>query len=148
MISKFLSLFSPRYPQSVIYMLQKSEYRLKRFLPWYFSFPNFNQVMNRGQLKKTAAAKVMLLALILAELGLFISGIILSLANKILFLGPLLILSAPVLAVIIICPFLIILKIFYFKPNKALEPRKFSRAPRQKKLPSWVVTAKLLSKNC
>jgi UDP-N-acetylmuramoyl-tripeptide--D-alanyl-D-alanine ligase len=119
MISKFLSLFSPKYPQSVIYMLQKSEYRLKRFLPWYFSFPNFNQVMNRGQLKKTVAAKVMLLSLILAELGLFISGIILSLANKILFLGPLLILSAPVLAVIIICPFLIILKIFYLKPRWA-----------------------------
>lgn len=119
MISKLLSLFSPKYPQSVIYMLQKSEYRLKRFLPWYFSFPNFNQVINRGQLKKTAAAKVMLLSLILAELGLFISGIILSLANKILFLGPLLILTAPVLAVIIICPFLIILKIFYLKPRWA-----------------------------
>jgi UDP-N-acetylmuramoyl-tripeptide--D-alanyl-D-alanine ligase len=60
---KMLGSFSPRYPTTVVYMLQSTEYQIEPYLKWYWRTPNFGAVMKRRSLQKTKAAKLLLLAL-------------------------------------------------------------------------------------
>ncbi|HTE57857.1 MAG TPA: Mur ligase family protein [Verrucomicrobiae bacterium] len=77
---KTISSFSPRYPKTVIYMLQSTEYQIEPYLKWYWRTPSFGVVMKRRDLQKTKAAKMLLLALVAGMglqilLGLFCIGL-------------------------------------------------------------------------
>lgn len=69
----FVSQFTPKYPSTLVYMLQSTEYQLLPYLRWYWQTNNFNSVMNRRSLDKTRAATLLLTALrlgILAQIAL------------------------------------------------------------------------------
>lgn len=63
MIGQLLSLYSFRYPEVLVYMLQSTEYNIGAYLAWLRRTDNFNQVMHRRQLDRTKAARLLLLAL-------------------------------------------------------------------------------------
>ncbi|MGH7158166.1 MAG: Mur ligase family protein [Candidatus Saccharimonadales bacterium] len=62
-----LSLYSPRYPAVLVYMLQSTEYQVAPYLKWYWQTQDFSQVMYRRTLHRTKAARLLLLA---ARLGI------------------------------------------------------------------------------
>lgn len=58
-----ISLYSWRYPATVVYMLQNTEYRVGPYLAWYWHTQNFAGVAKRRTLDRTAPAKLLLLAM-------------------------------------------------------------------------------------
>jgi len=71
MIRGLLSLYSPNYPNVLIYMLQRVEYRVKPYLKWYWRTSNYQTLIKRGQLDRTKKARGLLALLrtgILAEI--------------------------------------------------------------------------------
>lgn len=77
MIKDFLSIFSPHYPSTLVYMLQSTEYDPKEYLKWIWRTKNFNNVIHRKALDLTKSAKMLLWALKLGILLQIISGLIL-----------------------------------------------------------------------
>lgn len=63
MIKGIISLFSPRYPNNLIYMLQSTEYKPGAYLRWYWRTSDFNSVAHRRRLERTTRAKTLLTAL-------------------------------------------------------------------------------------
>lgn len=63
MIRSLLSLYSWRYPEVLVYMLQNTEYQVGPYLRWYWHTVNFERVMYRRTLERTRAAQLLLLAL-------------------------------------------------------------------------------------
>lgn len=58
-----LSLYSRRYAVTLVYMLQSVEYQAGPFLRWYWRVVDFRTVMHRRTLRRTKAARLLLLAL-------------------------------------------------------------------------------------
>lgn len=75
MIKGFLSLYSPRYASTLVYMLQSTEYELDPYLKWYWRTTNFNKVVYRRQLHRTKASMLLLIALSLGMCLQIIAGI-------------------------------------------------------------------------
>lgn len=67
MLSGLISFYSPAYPLAVIYMLQRTEYRVGPYLRWHWKTDDFRKVMYRGSLDKTKKA---LALLILMQIGM------------------------------------------------------------------------------
>lgn len=65
-MKRFFSLYHPRYPRSLVYMLQSSEYNLKEFWTWFKNVKNFSKVEDRKSLVLTLKAKLLLLVSYLA----------------------------------------------------------------------------------
>lgn len=63
MIRGLLSLYAWRYPATLIYMLQNTEYEIGPYLRWYWQTLHFERVMYRRQLKRTRPARLLLGAL-------------------------------------------------------------------------------------
>ncbi|HEX9153842.1 MAG TPA: hypothetical protein VF809_03415, partial [Candidatus Saccharimonadales bacterium] len=63
MIRNLLSLYWWRYPESLVYMLQNTEYQAKPYLKWYWQTTDFTRVAYRRELDRTKAAKMLLWAL-------------------------------------------------------------------------------------
>jgi UDP-N-acetylmuramoyl-tripeptide--D-alanyl-D-alanine ligase len=77
MMDGLTSLYSWRYPRTIIYMLQSCEYQVLPYLRWYWQTNNFSRVAHRRQLQQTRAARLLLLVMysgLLAELliGIFL----------------------------------------------------------------------------
>ncbi|MEO5628026.1 MAG: Mur ligase family protein [Candidatus Saccharimonadales bacterium] len=70
-----LSLFLPKYPQTLVYMLQSTEYQAKPYLQWFWRTKDFSKVMYRRSLDKTKAAKLLLLAVTLGMLAQVLVGL-------------------------------------------------------------------------
>ncbi|MBI3624380.1 hypothetical protein HY218_01975 [Candidatus Saccharibacteria bacterium] len=62
-------MFSPRYADTLVYMLQSTEYRVLPYLRWYWRTEDFRQVTHRRQLDRTQTARLLLLV---ARLGIWI----------------------------------------------------------------------------
>ncbi len=60
MKKQFHSAYSLKYPQIVIYMLQRCEYEIEPFLKWFFRVENFNKISIRGELIKTSKSRFLL----------------------------------------------------------------------------------------
>ncbi|MDZ4285310.1 MAG: hypothetical protein U1A23_00095, partial [Candidatus Sungbacteria bacterium] len=60
MIKNFLSRYNPRYPRSLVYMLQASEYNIRDYLAWYHRTIDFVHVEKRKQFVKTKKALLLL----------------------------------------------------------------------------------------
>ena len=111
MIKNWLTRYTLRYPRSLVYMLQASEYSTRDYLNWYHQTKDFTRVERRKQLVRTPKS---LLMLSIAWLIIFLlAGTVVYLfwsgaANKYAFLL-LIIVSAPfILAYGIIIPLLVI----------------------------------------
>jgi len=73
MLRALYALFGPRFPSTVVYMLQSTEYQVGPYLAWFWRTQNFANVMKRRTLDRTKAARLLRLAL-LAGMGLQIIG--------------------------------------------------------------------------
>lgn len=82
MIRGLLSLYSWRYPVTLVYMLQNTEYRLGPYLKWYWHTVHFERVMYRRKLERTGPARLLLLALRVGILLEIIAGILMIVAWK------------------------------------------------------------------
>jgi UDP-N-acetylmuramoyl-tripeptide--D-alanyl-D-alanine ligase len=74
-VNLFLSLFAPSYPQTLVYMLQSTEYQAGPYLKWFWRTKDFSKVMYRRKLHKTRAANLLLLAISLGMLGQVLLGL-------------------------------------------------------------------------
>lgn len=77
MISAITSLYGPRYATVLVYMLQATEYHAGKYLAWYWRTSNFSGVMHGHVLKRTQAARMLLVALQLGMLAEIAGGIVL-----------------------------------------------------------------------
>lgn len=59
-MKNFLTKYSFRYPRSLVYMLQASEYKAEDFFSWFRKVSDFRSVEKRKTLVKTAKAKLLL----------------------------------------------------------------------------------------
>ena len=64
MISAPLSIYSFRYPATLVYMLQNTEYQVVPYLRWFWRTQDFSKVVRRRQLAPTNAARALLMALV------------------------------------------------------------------------------------
>lgn len=78
---RFLSYYWLKSPWTLVYMLQQTEYRPKKFLIWILALPNLLQVQKRGKLDLTARARLMLAVAYVSWSAAFIAGVFISLAN-------------------------------------------------------------------
>lgn len=69
MIRNWLSRYSSRYPRSLVYMLQASEYDIRDYLAWYWKTKDFTRVERRRQFVRTAKS---LFLLVVAWIILFL----------------------------------------------------------------------------
>ncbi len=69
MLARTFSRFSPRFPRSLTYMLQASEYYLGDYFEWYFTAADFNKVESVEQLDKTKKALVIWAAIWIEHLA-------------------------------------------------------------------------------
>lgn len=56
------AFYSPRYPATIVYMLQSTEYQVRPYLEWYWQTQDFSHVMHRRTLERTRPARMLLLA--------------------------------------------------------------------------------------
>ena len=75
-IGTLVGPYSRRYPGTIIYMLQSTEYRVVPYLAWYWRTQDFTVVSKRRSLERTQAAKLLLYALVLAMAVQILSGIV------------------------------------------------------------------------
>ena len=60
MIRKWLSRYNIKYPRSIVYMLQASEYCVRDYLNWYYRTKDFALVEKRKKLVMTSKARLLL----------------------------------------------------------------------------------------
>ncbi len=60
MIQKWLSAYNLKYPRTVVYMLQSSEYKVHDYLKWFARLKSFNNVEVRKKLEKTQKSTLLL----------------------------------------------------------------------------------------
>jgi UDP-N-acetylmuramyl pentapeptide synthase len=75
MISVFVNLYSFRYPTTLVYMLQNTEYRAGPYLAWYWRTQNFGRVMQRRTLDRTLPARLLLAALRAGMAAQIVAGV-------------------------------------------------------------------------
>lgn len=78
------SLYSYRYPAVIVYMLQSCEYRVLPYLKWLWRTRDFSTVRNRGNLKRTKYARLLLYILsagIIIQIAIGLVLIILGIAD-------------------------------------------------------------------
>ena len=56
-------MYSWRYPEVLVYMLQSTEYKVPAYIKWLHRTKNFSKVMYRRQLDKTKAARMLVVAI-------------------------------------------------------------------------------------
>lgn len=117
---KYLSRISFRYPISIIYMLQSTEYKTVEYLNWIRRVKDFRKVSQRNKLHFSNKAKLLLLSFVLIEIFFITIGLIL-LSNTIndwrFFVGLLLIIVSPIISEYLIVLPLFIGELFIQKPK-------------------------------
>ncbi|MDB5176284.1 MAG: hypothetical protein JWM81_1142 [Candidatus Saccharibacteria bacterium] len=124
-IRGFLSLYSLRYPATIVYMLQSTEYNTAAYLKWYWRTKDYSTITYRRSLDYTRPARLLLLALRLGiGLQLLLSLVLIGLGLADILGGGLLfgiglIIIYPVLwANLVVIP-LVLGRIFISKPAEA-----------------------------
>lgn len=120
----FLSIYSPRFCRTAVYMLQASEYQVWPYLRWFWRTQNFSKVMYRRSLDPTTAARYLLMLLTVCMYGQMIFGISMIIVgireqrSELVSFGVAVALSAPILwAHLIIVPMLLA-RIFLITPKE------------------------------
>src|SRR3989344_5864679 len=76
MIKNWLSRYNLRYPRTIAYMLQASEYSIRDYLSWYHKIKNFTRVERRKQFARTTKGFLLLViawAIVFLLIGIVIS---------------------------------------------------------------------------
>jgi UDP-N-acetylmuramoyl-tripeptide--D-alanyl-D-alanine ligase len=60
-MNRFVSMYTWRYPRTLIYMLQASEYNLTEYFEWFWRVKDFRTVEHRKSLDPTVKARLLLL---------------------------------------------------------------------------------------
>lgn len=71
MIHNWLSRYTLRYPQSLVYMLQASEYNIRDYFDWYHATKNFRHVERRKHFVRTPKSLLLLVSAWAILLALF-----------------------------------------------------------------------------
>jgi UDP-N-acetylmuramyl pentapeptide synthase len=74
-MSLLISLYLPGYPQTLVYMLQGTEYQAVPYLKWFWRTKDFSSVMYRRKLHKTRVASLLLLAVSLGMIIQVLAGL-------------------------------------------------------------------------
>lgn len=69
MINALLGLYGQRFPETIVYMLQSTEYQVKPYLAWFWRTDNLSAVAKRRTLDSTSRAKLLVL---LIRLGIIL----------------------------------------------------------------------------
>ncbi len=77
MMKNWLSRYGPRYPRSLVYMLQASEYNIRDYFSWHCQVDDFRNVERRKTLVKTSKTILLLavawcILLVLYGAGIFV----------------------------------------------------------------------------
>lgn len=110
-MKNWLSRYNPRYPHSLVYMLQASEYNIRDYLIWHHNTKNFSQIEQRKQLVKTKKALALLLItwiIVCFIIALAIAALLMDNPLKYALFFAIIILSPYFLAYTLIIPLLII----------------------------------------
>ncbi len=59
-MKRIISMYTWRYPRTLIYMLQASEYDLREYFEWFWRVKDFRTVENRKRLDPTSKARLLL----------------------------------------------------------------------------------------
>lgn len=127
LLKKIFSQNHYKFPRSLVYMMQSSEYDIKEYLRWYWRAQDFRKIEVRKTLVQTAKAKVALILATLTQISLYLIGLLTffwswKFALAILILTPL-------ITVALVALWIKILEILVQKP---IEKKLIKRA--QKKL--------------
>jgi UDP-N-acetylmuramoyl-tripeptide--D-alanyl-D-alanine ligase len=116
-----LSLFWPKMPVNVVYMLQQVEYNPHQLVVWLFRMPNLNTVMNRKELVPTRKANALIVVIYLfwvATLFLGIASIIKYFSGYALPAIAILVLSSPLVAISLLLFIVFIARILIVSPQE------------------------------
>ncbi len=72
----FVSMFSPTYGATIVYMLQSTEYQPLAYLQWFWRVKNFHSVAYRRSLDKTKAARLLLAVMMVGMVVQIVAGIV------------------------------------------------------------------------
>ena len=126
MIKKIISFYSFKYPRSIVYMLQSSEYNIFYYLKLFFRVENVNNVEIRKSLVRTTKATLLLVIAWFINILAYISLLYILLTNynfKYLIAFVIFILVPHILSFGIIIPLLLI-EFFIQKPIEYFIIRK------------------------
>ncbi len=76
MISALASIYLPQYINTIVFMLQNTEYRVRPYLKWYWRTQNFSKVAIRRQLKVTQAVKLLRISLAIGMILQLVTGLL------------------------------------------------------------------------
>lgn len=79
---KWFSAYRVRFPRSLVYMMQASEYRIQDFIRWFLRSNDLSLTENRGKLNKTIKARILIS---LSWMSLFIIGYLVFVIGNVLF---------------------------------------------------------------
>lgn len=123
MISILLGFYGQRYPETIVYMLQSTEYEVRPYLAWFWRTNDFSKVAKRRTLENTSRAKLLVLVLrlgiilqVFAGLLIIASGITENKSEQVFF-GLAVLLSYPIVWAHLITLPLLIAKHFIVKPK-------------------------------
>lgn len=100
-MKQFFSLYSLKYPEVLVYMLQNTDYSPGAYIKWYWRVDDFSKVMYRRRLQRTKPAKLLLVCLVIGMLTQVIIGLLLIILTYrnigiLTFLGWVFILTYPI----------------------------------------------------
>lgn len=123
MISMLLGLYGQRFPETVVYMLQSTEYEVRPYLAWFWRTNDFSKVAKRRTLDNTSRARLLVLVLrlgvifqVLTGLFIIVSGITSNRSEQVFF-GLAIVLSYPIVWAHVITLPLLIAKHFIVQPK-------------------------------
>jgi UDP-N-acetylmuramoyl-tripeptide--D-alanyl-D-alanine ligase len=123
MISALIGFYGQRFPETIVYMLQSTEYEVRPYLAWFWRTNDFSKVAKRRTLDNTSRAKLLVLVLrigiilqVLAGLSIIVSGVLSNRSEQVFF-GLAVLLSYPIIWAHLIALPLLIAKHFIVKPK-------------------------------
>ena len=115
---QLFSVYSPRYPKTIIYMLQRCEYEIKPFLKWYFNVEDFNKISIRGSLVKTKKSKLLLLLLDILIVLNILGAVWLMLSGWLVFIGIIALILYPLISTMVLLIPLELARVFIVLPQQ------------------------------
>lgn len=123
MINIVLGLYSQKFPDTLAYMLQSTDYQVGPYLAWFWRTNDFSKVAKRRTLHKSTRAKLLLISLRLGILLQVCAGIVLiiyginSSLSEYIYFGVAMVISYPIAWAHLITIPLLVVKYVIVKPK-------------------------------
>src|ERR1035438_6140853 len=124
MIEGLISFYKLKYPKTLVYMLQRTEYEVIPYLRWHWQTNNFDNVATRGSFSPTKRAKLLLVFLrlgILVQIILSLWLIYLGIIDKVFWrveIGACVLISYPLVWAYLITVPLVLAKLLIAGPKE------------------------------